>query len=220
MLTKAQIKRRIKKVIAIFFRIGLKNRNFSILSNNCWGGVIYDKYALPYSSPTIGLWIPPNDYIKFLKNIDFYKKQKMEQISYEESHVANLLIKRSRERKYDFKLEELIIGRLHDIDIIFLHYTNFFIEKAKWEKRIQRINFNNLLVKMNDQNGCTYEDFNNFLSLDYPNKIFFTSNKTWKNHKDVLYVKKYEKYGYVLSDIKRGDVSLNITQLLNSLLIK
>lgn len=84
----AQIKRRIEKIFAIFYKKGLKNKTFSILSNNCWGGKIYDKYALPYLTSTIGLWIPPTDYIKFLKNLDFYSKQK-----YIKFLILNLILK-------------------------------------------------------------------------------------------------------------------------------
>lgn len=218
MFTKAQIKRRIKKLFALFYRRGLKNKTFSILSNNCWGGIIYDKYALPYLTPTIGLWIPPNDYIKFLKNLDFYSKQTLYQISYMESHVKDLLISRKKEGRYIFELESLIIGRLYDIDIIFLHYSNFSMAKEKWEKRIKRINFNNLLVKMNDQNECTDKNFYDFMNLPYANKIFFTSNEKWKNNKNVLYIEKYKKDGYVVNDTRRGDIPLNTTKLLNSLL--
>ncbi len=218
MLTKAQIKRRLAKIFAVFYRINLKNKDFTIISNNCWGGKVYDRYSLPYRTPTIGLWMPPNDYIKFLKDLNFYSQQQLFQISYTESHVRELLISRKKQGKYSFRLEDLIIGRLYDIDIIFLHYSNFEIAKEKWEKRIKRINFDNLLVKMNDQNGCTDEDFYNFMSLPYENKIFFTGKKEWKKAKNVLYIEKYEKDGYVVNDTKNGILPLDITKLLNSLL--
>lgn len=50
----------------------LKNNNFSIISSNCVGGVIYHKLGLKFLSPTINLWIRPNDYLKFLKNLNYY----------------------------------------------------------------------------------------------------------------------------------------------------
>lgn len=34
----AHTKRQIRKIISPFRRIGLKNFDFSIISNNCWGG--------------------------------------------------------------------------------------------------------------------------------------------------------------------------------------
>lgn len=217
-MTKAQLKRRLKKYLAVFTRIGLKNRDFSIISNNCWGGVIYDKYALPYNTPTIGLWIPPKDYLKFLSDLEFYKEQDLVQINYTDSHVADLLIERKRNGRYDFDLADLIIGRLYDIDIVFIHYNSFQSAKDKWNRRIKRINYDNLLVKMNDQNGCTEEDYKAFLRLPYKNKIFITANENWKDGPGVIFLEKYKQYGYVLNDTSHGDVPINTTKLLNSIM--
>ena len=50
----------------------LKNQNFTIISNNCWGGMIYESYNLRKNSPTVGLFIMPKDYIKFIKNLKKY----------------------------------------------------------------------------------------------------------------------------------------------------
>ncbi len=217
-MTKAQIKRRIKKIFSFFHRIKLKNKDFSILSNNCWGGVVYDRYSMEYLTPTIGLWIPPADYIKFLSNLDYYLKEEMTNINYKESHVCEMLVKRKKEGRYSFDLNDLIIGRIHDVDIIFIHYRTFEEAKSKWDRRKKRINYNNLLVKMNDQNSCSETDFDAFLKLSFENKIFFTSNKKWKGRDNVVFIKKYEKHGYVLNDTRHGDVPLNITKLLNSMI--
>lgn len=217
MLTKAQIKRRLKKIMAIFFRVRLKNKDFSILSNNCWGGVIYDKYALPYRTPTIGLWIPPDDYIKFLRNLEYYCGQEMKQIKYTECHVRELLEERKKSGRYNFELETLIIGRIVDVDIIFIHYSSFEDAKQKWDRRKCRLNTNNLLVKMNDQNNCTKQNMVDFLALDYHNKIFFSGNEEWKDYEGVTYLEKYKAAGYVVNDTARGDVKLDTTSILNKL---
>lgn len=220
MLTKAQLKRRIKKFIAIFYRIKLKNRNFSILSNNCWGGVVYDKYALPYYTPTIGLWIPPADYCRFLNNIKHYIENDIKQIHYNESHVADLLLKRKQEGRYNFDLDSLILGRIDDVDIVFIHYQTFAEAKEKWNRRKKRINFNNLLVKMNDQNDCTEDDYKQFCNLPFENKLFFTANKNWTTDPCVLYFSQYKSDGYVVNDTIHGSVPLNVTAYLNKMIKK
>lgn len=67
------VKRKLKKIIATIRRIFLlKNRDFTIISNNCWGGHVYRYFNLPYQSPTVGLFIVSKDYIKLLKNFVFY----------------------------------------------------------------------------------------------------------------------------------------------------
>ena len=37
----------------------LKSTDFTIISNNCWGGMIYESYNLPKESPTVGNYSLP-----------------------------------------------------------------------------------------------------------------------------------------------------------------
>lgn len=217
MLTKAQVKRRLKKGVALFLRIPLKNKEFSILSNNCWGGTVYDRYALPYRTPTIGLWIPPEDYIKLLENPKFYFNNELKQINYRESHVADLLIERKKSGRYDFDLDDLIIGRVVDVDIVFIHYKTFDDAKKKWDRRKQRINWDNLVVKFNDQNECKTEDYQSFLQLPYKNKLFFTAREEWCTEPYCIFLKQYANDGYVVNDTTHGDVPLDLTNYLNGI---
>lgn len=220
MLTKAQIKRRMEKVSAIFYRIGLKNRNFSIISNNCWGGKVYDMYALQYLSPTVGLWIPPEDFCRFCKNIKHYLKVDLVQITYLESHVRALLEARKKTGRYELPLDELIIGRIEDVDIVFLHYTSFEDAKEKWNRRRKRVNFDNILIKLNDQNGCTEKQFDDFCDLDYEHKLFFTAKEEWCKYPYCIFLEKYEREGYVVSDTLHGDVPMNVKRYLNGMIEK
>ena len=66
------------------------------------------------------------------------------------------------------------------IEIFFLHYHSEQEAREKWERRIKRINWDKLLVKFNDQNGCTETEVNRFMGLPYKNKLFFTC-KEWPN---------------------------------------
>ena len=47
----------------------LTNTNFTIISNNCWGGVIYESYDLPKNTPTAGLFFMADDYIEFVSDL-------------------------------------------------------------------------------------------------------------------------------------------------------
>lgn len=44
----------------------LKSKDFSIISNNCFAGIVYQHLGLQYNTPTIGLYFYPDEYIKFL----------------------------------------------------------------------------------------------------------------------------------------------------------
>ena len=47
----------------------LKSTDFTIISNNCWGGMIYESYNLPKESPTVGMFFMAKDYIEFLSDL-------------------------------------------------------------------------------------------------------------------------------------------------------
>ena len=50
----------------------LNNNDFTIISNNCWAGTIYQSYGLEYNTPTLGLFFMAKDYIKFVSNLKYY----------------------------------------------------------------------------------------------------------------------------------------------------
>jgi uncharacterized protein (DUF1919 family) len=37
-------------------RIRLKNQDFTIISNDCWGGGVYEDLQLQYTTPMVGLF--------------------------------------------------------------------------------------------------------------------------------------------------------------------
>lgn len=51
--------------------------DISILASNCIGGEIYHDLGLPFNSPTINLWMHQNDFLEFIKNLDFYLAEKL-----------------------------------------------------------------------------------------------------------------------------------------------
>ena len=87
--------------------------------------------------------------------------------------------------------------------------------KKKWDRRKDRINWNNLIIKYNDQNLFVEEDFYEFEKLPFENKIFFTANKNLKNKANCYYFSCFEKQGYVLDDIKTSEKYFNLKRYLN-----
>ena len=63
----------------------LKSTDFTIISNNCWGGMIYESYNLPKESPTVGMFFMAKDYIEFLSDLRGYVNGKLTFIKPEES---------------------------------------------------------------------------------------------------------------------------------------
>lgn len=197
----ATIKRIIKIFISPILRIGLKNRNFSIISNNCWAGHYYDMFRLKYLTPTIGLFIPPKDYLKLIGNLKYYMDLELINVKPKDAKCYEIL-KRKEEKNWISSADNLIIGKLDDVEIVFLHYDSFEIAKEKWDRRKKRINYDCIVYKFNDQNECSAEDVYDFFNLNIENKIFFTSNDKYKKFPNSYFIKRYEnKYGFVFDDL-------------------
>ncbi len=151
-------------------RLLLRNRNFSIISNNCWGGIVYQKYGLPYTSPTVGLFIFEDDYIKFLGDLRHY-------LSLDPIFIP-LIESRHVHRMSRLNLEgaKFPVARLGDIEIFFQHYHSEREAFQKWKRRTARINFDNLIVKFSERQFCTHELIQKFAGLPYKNKVCFTED--------------------------------------------
>ena len=145
----------------------IKCEDFTIISNNCWGGLIYQSYGLKYNTPTIGLYFIAEDYIKFIYDIKKYLQCELNFIDYKESKI------------YKFNKQELLfpIAKLGDIEIYFMHYKSEKEAKEKWERRTKRINWNKILFKFSNQNFCEEKHIKKFMELPEQNKICFVNKK-------------------------------------------
>lgn len=161
-----------RKAFAKQRRKHIVDPSFTIISNNCWGGMIYESYDLPKESPTVGLFFMASDYIKFLSNLHGYLESQLSFIDPQDSKWKDQV---SSDKRFGY----YPVGVLDDgvngpIEIFFLHYKNEDEAREKWSRRIKRINWDRLLIKFNDQNGCSEQDLDDFMRLPYKHKVFFT----------------------------------------------
>ncbi len=168
---KLRINKFLRKKFSNFRKCKLINKSFTVISNNCWGGMIYESYNMEKLSPTIGLFIMPDDYIKFISNLKYYLNCKLNFINPKDSKYFEKLKASNNFGKYP-------VGKLDDIEIMFMHYKNINEVNEKWTRRIKRINYSNIIYKFNDQNGCSKVNVKDFIELPLKNKIFFTV-KNW-----------------------------------------
>ncbi len=198
---------------ARYRRKKLIDTNFTIISNNCWGGMIYESYNLPKQSPTVGLFFMASDYIKFISDLRNYLSEELIFIEPTESKWKNQVCEDKRFGTYP-------IGRLKDIEIFFLHYHSVEEAKTKWERRCRRINWNRMIVKFNDQNNCTEQELESFIKMPYKHKIFFTC-KDWNIHDDgeIIKIRQLFNRSYIQASYEPYGASkyLNINDLINSL---
>ena len=190
----------------------INNKNFSIISNNCWGGMIYESYGLKKQSPTVGLFFTPKDYLKFISKFKYYISKELKFIDYNKSNNLSFL------KEYKIR-EDVLIGVLDDVEIIFLHYKDKKVAKEKWDKRVKRINFESIVFKFNDQNGCKKEDLEMFLKLPYKNKLFFTVNKWNINNKYIVKIPQFfnKKYIWASHEPFGSNIFFNINNFINNI---
>ncbi len=135
----------------------LKNKDFSIISSNCNGGVILHDLGQRFNSPFVNLWILPKDYLKLLNNFDDYMK-------YDLIFVED--------NRYNYP-----VAILKDIKLYFQHYESKDEARIKWEQRRKRIIRDNIFVLFSDRDGCTYNDLIEFEKVPFENKVVFTKQK-------------------------------------------
>jgi uncharacterized protein (DUF1919 family) len=135
-----------RQLAAQLMRARVANRNFTIISNDCFGGMAYEELGMRYDSPFVGLFLTIEDYMQLLRRLPWYCGQPV--------HFKT----QSREQRINEWREQIQraypIGVLGgDVEIHFLHYGSREEAEAKWTRRAERIHWDNLLVKI-----CWHED--------------------------------------------------------------
>ena len=147
----------------------LKNKDFSLLSNNCLGAIYLHDIKQPFRSPMVNAGMVPKEYLKFLSNLDYYLSLEI-MMAPEESN---------------FKQQYGYVG---DVHVWFEHFKYADEPREKWNIRRKRVNKDNLFVMMTEKDDCTYEDLVAFDKLPYKNKVVFTARE-YPEIKSAFYLK-------------------------------
>lgn len=174
--------------VALRYQLNKRNRkalknssDFSLLCNNCVGGIILHELGQRFNSPTVNLFIGARDYLKLLSDLEFYLAQPLTEIE--------------TERPYP-------VGALGDITLFFMHYDTFEEAKNKWLERASRIKKENLFVLMVEQSDCTQGMVEEFDCLQYEHKAILVS-KAMDEIRSAHYIKGAEAEIGGLIDICR-----------------
>lgn len=147
----------------------LKNKDITILCNNCLGGVVYHCLGMKFLSPTVNLMVDSTAaFLKLCQNLDYYLSQPV--IELKDDSVP------------------YPCGMVGDIKLHFNHYHTFEDAVSKWESRKKRINKDNIYIIANDyisdSEFVSRELILEFGKLKCKNLIMFTSVP----HDDVPFV--------------------------------
>jgi uncharacterized protein (DUF1919 family) len=140
-------------------RLRKKNHNnsFTLLTANCMGGYIYHQLDVPFQSPTINLMMLQPDFYKLILNLPQYLSM----------NLADSGIRGGR----------CPVGKLGDLTVFFTHYADFEDGASAWEKRAQRVNYDNIFIIATDRDGVTEEDILKLSTVKCKKIICFTAKK-------------------------------------------
>ena len=193
----------------------LRNRNVTIISENCWGGILCQYLGIGYNSPFVGLLVPAPDYIKVLRSLREYVEGDFRFIPRSESRYEKEL----RYFKQDFPIAELTPkGGGESVEIHFLHYKSPEEAVEKWRRRAKRINYQNIIVKLAERNECTPKEIAEFEELDYPSKVCFTAKEYPYSSTRVLNALDFVKRGRVNWEWRHCHCCYNFVEEANKLL--
>ncbi len=152
--------------------IRLKNENISIISNNCWGGIVSSTLGLECLSPFKNLFFEDEDFLKVISNLKQYMDSQPEFYRYDMDIHSG--------KRYP-------VLRLLDVDIHCNHSKNPDEAVADWNRRRKKINYSNLFYEM-----YTDEDriADIFLSVTEQNRriCFFPKKRDNTEKKGMVYV--------------------------------
>lgn len=139
----------------------LENKEFTIISNNCIGGIIYHDLGLRFDTPTINLYFKDMaDFVTFSANLSVYTACPMTDVTGEEN------------RGFPCGRLEPEDGAYKPITLCFQHDSSFAEAKSGWERRCGRIHYDDLFFIYEFYNGI-YDDstLSAFDALPYENKV-------------------------------------------------
>lgn len=196
------------KALSGIRRSALEDKSFTIISNNCWAGSVYRHYGLPYLSPTIGLYLFADDYITFCSQLEESLGSRLHFINVEESKHREELKARHQ--------QNIPLGILNNgVEIVFLHYRSWEEACEKWNRRVERVKPDNIIIKFSEMNCCTLQHLEAFDNLLFKKKVCFTANEYPHLHSCVP-ISRVIREGYVADDTSFYDRYIDLTAFINN----
>ncbi|MDD6729155.1 MAG: DUF1919 domain-containing protein [Eubacteriales bacterium] len=187
------------------FQKKLTNHDFTLLTPNCMGGLIYHRLGEKFNSPTINISMPTHDFMAFINDLDYYLSNDI----YETDNAG-----------YPYPIGVIYGDSEHDdVRVNFVHYKTFEQGKEKWNKRKTRVNKDNLYIiicDLDDIYEADYdkagfindEDISLFEQAECNNKIMLTRDKNRKQSY-AHYIEPMYNKPYPLTYMNRDILGLN-----------
>lgn len=206
------LKRQREKLKHFYHQKKLKHHDFSLISNNCWGTRVYQRFGLAYASPFQSLFLMADDYLTLLDGFCEEKLVLQKFITREESKYKEYIYNDKELYELNYPIGVLIGGE----ELHFQHYTSKEYAQEKWEKRVKRINWEKLLFKFSDGYLATQEHIKTFDKLPFEHKICFSA-KPCEECSSVIYMDRFEDKEKVELEWKYDKYYINLHKVINNL---
>ena len=140
--------------------VRLRRSALSILSVNCFGGMLYHRFGLPFLSPTINMFTSDEGFLKFLQDPMRNVKAELKLVRTEFNADLNI---------------NYPVFKIGESEWDMNHYADENFAVRKWYERGFRINWFNLLVAMHTENPEILAEFD---KLPFAKKVCFVPFET------------------------------------------
>lgn len=171
----------------------VRNQEFTIISNDCWGSQIYQELDLPYKTPFVGLFVMTPCYLKLLQNLKGSLLSPLTFTNQSRYQATESYYLKNRQQEHWYPIG-LLKG---EVEIHFIHYASEAEAWEKWNRRIDRVLWHpeKLFIKFSDNLFlCRDEDIIAFDQLNLPNKVCFTP-QSYPDLQSVVWIKGYVNNG-------------------------
>ena len=152
----------------------LPDHDFTVISQNCIGGMLYHDLGAPFLSPTINLFIPEPGFVRMVLDLERYMHLPLEM------HMG----------------DRWPVGMLGDVRIEFMHYDSCNQAAQAWARRVERIRYDRIAVIGTDRDGFDDAVFFLWQKISYP-KVLFTANPVFAQHEDSVYLPGHSENGMI-----------------------
>jgi uncharacterized protein (DUF1919 family) len=149
-------------------RARLVEPRFTIVSNDCWGAEVYKDLRLPYATPLVGTMIAAPCYMTLIADCASILSSRLRFTGVSRHPFVQALRKK---RWFPTGVLDC------DVEIQFLDYDSIIDARAKWDRRLARVDYDRLFFKLSgDKDLFTDRDLRVFDALPLARKIAFSAN--------------------------------------------
>ena len=147
----------LRKLYSLCRRARLRSRP-SLISRDCVGGVLCSDLGMEFSSPTVNLFIPEEEFLLFCRHLEAFLSAEPEEVpEHGESYPVGRLA------------TEFGTVTLH-----LMHYASFSEAAQAWERRKRRVDFDNLRIIFHTPPGLPEALAEQFEQLPFDHKVLLS----------------------------------------------